>query len=102
MLTLTIAISTTTLHIRPRRSVTRKATFSLNRIAEKLGRLPRSAARKFPILHSPAQFAFADCAKFPGAKRANRWPAPGAAEAALTREYVQAGLALEQKRDQYA
>src|SRR5207248_9938496 len=35
--TLTIAISTTTLHIKPRRSVTRKATFSLNRIAEKLG-----------------------------------------------------------------
>src|SRR4030095_13078290 len=37
MPTLTIAISTTPLHIRPRRSVTRKATFSLNRIAEKLG-----------------------------------------------------------------
>src|SRR5438477_7980641 len=37
MPTLAIAISTTTLHIRSRRSVTRKATFSLNRIAEKLG-----------------------------------------------------------------
>src|SRR5580765_799272 len=39
MPTLEIAISTTALHIRPRRSVTRKATFSLIRIAESCDRL---------------------------------------------------------------
>jgi hypothetical protein len=68
MPTLEIAISTTTLHIRPRRSVTRKATFSLNRIAEKLGDCLEAQHERFPILHSPAQFGFADCAKFPWRK----------------------------------